>query len=92
MIHTIARFYNTPDKMTGLFMKITDQMIQKCKLVICRGNTKNFKDLWNRDPNELINVIGGCIQLYKEYKDCYMETKDKVADMPKGKTFDFSET
>jgi dynein heavy chain len=40
----------------------------------------------------LIDVLGGCINLYKEYKDCYMETKDKVADMPKGKTFDFSET
>ena len=24
MIHTIARFFNTNDKMTGLFMKITD--------------------------------------------------------------------
>jgi dynein heavy chain len=24
MIHTIARFFNTTDKMTGLFMKITN--------------------------------------------------------------------
>jgi len=31
MIHTIARFYNTADKMTGLFMKITNQMIKNCK-------------------------------------------------------------
>ena len=31
MIHTIARYYNTNDRMTGLFVKITNQMIFNCK-------------------------------------------------------------
>ena len=31
MIHTIARYYNTNDRMTGLFVKITNQMIYNCK-------------------------------------------------------------
>jgi dynein heavy chain len=90
MIHTIARFYNTADKMTGLFMKITNQMIRNCKERILNG--KKTEDLWKRDPGELIEILGSCIKLYREYKACYTETKDKVADMPKGKTFDFSET
>lgn len=34
MIHTIARYYNTNDRMTGLFVKITNQMINQCKLNI----------------------------------------------------------
>lgn len=38
MIHTIARFYNTTDKMTNLFVKITNQMIKNCKKRILNPN------------------------------------------------------
>jgi dynein heavy chain len=31
MIHTIARYYNSPAAMTNLFCKITNQMIINCK-------------------------------------------------------------
>ena len=31
MIHTIALFYKTSDKMTGLFIKITNQMVKNCR-------------------------------------------------------------
>lgn len=47
MIHTIARFYNTTDKMTGLFIKITNQMIKNCKDRIIKkepgDTTANYK-------------------------------------------------
>jgi dynein heavy chain len=34
MIHTIARYYNTNERMTGLFAKITNEMIKNCKRTI----------------------------------------------------------
>jgi len=97
MIHTIARFYNTTDKMTNLFVKITNQMIKNCKKRILNpNNIPNYnpksEEIWKRDPAELNEVLGSCIKLYRKYKECYLETKEKVSEMPKGKTFDFSQS
>ena len=92
MIHTIARFYNTADKMTGLFIKITNQMIENCKHRIAKDETGKTIDIWSREPTQLIEILGSCLKLNQEYKDCYKATKNKVAEMPKGKAFDFSET
>ena len=90
MIHTIARFYNTSDKMTGLFIKITNQMIKNCKDKIMQGGKAD--DVWKRSPAEIIEVLGSCIKLNREYKEAYNVTKEKGAEMPKGKFFNFSET
>jgi len=83
MIHTIARYYNTNDKMTGLFIKITNQMIKQCKNSIlfykkfkeggaAGGGKKQVSDdiLWdhtNYPPEELIPVLRSCIELNTAY-------------------------
>jgi dynein heavy chain len=72
MIHTIARYYNTNERMTGLFMKITASMIKTCKLTILnfararkgelpkKGSPPQDDALWDHDaypPDELIPVF-----------------------------------
>jgi dynein heavy chain len=79
MIHTIARYYNTNDRMTGLFVKITNQMINNCKYNILfykkvKEGTSNpsrkqhigDEVLWdhtNYPPEELIPVLKSCLDL-----------------------------
>ena len=92
MIHTIARYYNTNDRMTELFKKITNQMIICCKNTILDGETSDDK-LWDHErfpPEQLIPVLRSCIDLNKSYQEQYKITKERLMNMPKGKQFEFS--
>ena len=51
MIHTIARYYNTKERMEALFCKITDQMIANCKMQIMSEDSLDA--LWESDPRSL---------------------------------------
>ena len=89
MIHTIARYFGTTERITKLFMKITNQMIATCKLSI---NGRDPVDkIWDKELPFLLTTIEKCLQLNEEYQDQYRLTKEKLMTTPKGKQFDFSE-
>lgn len=90
MIHTIARYYNTTERMTNLFAKITNQMITNCKECVLEGEESEF--LWQKDPLVLVQNLLSCIKLNNEYQEYYRQTKETLLTLPKGKQFDFSET
>jgi dynein heavy chain len=90
MVHTIARYYNTTERMTNLFTKITNQMITNCKHCILDGDDPD--KLWEKDPLILIKNLEWCLKTNESYQEQYRVTKDKLLNLPKGKQFDFSET
>ena len=100
MIHTIARYYSTNDRMTALFACITDQMIVNCKASIwgikpdevTREVDPSLHDsLWEKDEQELVRQLEACLKLSEAYQEQYRLTKKKLQQMPKGKQFDFNE-
>lgn len=89
MIHTIARYYNTPERMTSLFAKITEQMIANCKMHIT--GEESIDTLWESDPQELVRKLEACLKLNEAYQEHYKLTKHKLEQTPKGKQFSFNE-
>merc|ERR1711871_22386 len=86
MMHTIARYYNTSERMTILFRKITNQMITNCRKYV-----EGDKKLWEQDLQQLVEKLQACLHLNEQYQEQYRLTRDKLLTQPKGKQFDFNE-
>eukprot|EP01047_Picozoa_sp_COSAG01_P062772 COSAG01_NODE_8035_length_2947_cov_3.654846_1_plen_857_part_10 len=90
MMHTIARYYNTSERMTTMFCKITNQMITNCKGQVMTEGGKKVA-LWDQEPEGLLKRLEGALALNEAYQEHYRQTKAKLETQPKGKQFDFSE-
>ncbi|XP_071957897.1 dynein axonemal heavy chain 5-like isoform X2 [Antedon mediterranea] len=88
MIHSISRYYNTSERMTSLFVKVTNQMITACKAYItCNGSYT----IWEQPRDEVITKLQASIRLNREYQACFQKTKQKLETMPNERQFEFSE-
>ncbi|KAI8811565.1 dynein heavy chain and region D6 of dynein motor-domain-containing protein [Cladochytrium replicatum] len=88
MIYSISRYYNTSERMTSLFVKITNQMITSCKEYIYKEGGNN---LWDQDRTLLVKKLTDCGRLNEAYQRCFHETKKRLQENPAEKQFDFSE-
>ena len=87
MIHTLSRHYGTDTRMTNLFVRITNQLIECCRNEIYQYD--NVNTLWLTDATQVIKSMRASIELYTVYESNYNQTKAKLSEMSNGKQFNF---
>ena len=63
-------------------------MITACKSYV---SDKGTQTIWSQPQANLIKKLSDCVRLNKEYQACFQRTKEKLAQMPDERPFDFSE-
>ncbi|KAM6935222.1 dynein axonemal heavy chain 5 isoform 3-T3 [Lycodopsis pacificus] len=88
MIHSISRYYNTSEKITSLFVKVTNQMITACKAYVTNNGSNS---IWDQPQQVVADKIKAAIHLNQEYQRYFHKTKEKLEQTPSERQFDFSE-
>ncbi|KAM5298595.1 dynein axonemal heavy chain 8-like [Ctenodactylus gundi] len=89
MIHSVSRYYNTSERMTSLFIKVTNQMVRACKACITDGGTSH---VWDQETPVVLKKIQDCIFLFKEYQTSFHKTRKQILDSSGENSFQVSET
>uniref|UniRef100_F6PHB9 AAA+ ATPase domain-containing protein n=1 Tax=Ciona intestinalis TaxID=7719 RepID=F6PHB9_CIOIN len=87
MIQNISRYYNTSQRMTSLFIKVTNQMVTACRKYITDNGQRR---IWDQDSALVKKKINDCVVLYKEYINGFQRMKVDLQTGPE-KNLDFSE-
>ncbi|NXL61516.1 DYH5 protein, partial [Chordeiles acutipennis] len=88
MIQSISQYYNTSEKISSLFVKVTNQMITACKSYITNNN---MATIWNQPQERVMEKLQATIRLKQEYQNYFHKIKEELKQNPSERQFDFSE-
>ncbi|XP_045906997.1 dynein axonemal heavy chain 8-like isoform X1 [Micropterus dolomieu] len=88
MIYSVSLYYNTSEKISALFVKVTNQMVTACRSYITDNGTSL---IWDQDAEDIIRKMQDCISLYQEYQSRFHKTKAQTMERPGKRPLDISE-
>jgi len=83
LIYEIARFYNTPANMTRLLLKISNQIVRKCKDAIMEPGK-----IWDQDRAKLLATLRVSVEAADTYREHFASISAVLAAAEPPKTFD----
>jgi len=89
MIHTIARYYNTPKALTTLLTSVATQVISQCRSILLQS--RGDSTLWEENPANVVTRLEQCRAIQDAFISAFEVTKAEVAAMPGNQRFDVDE-
>ncbi|XP_060520516.1 dynein axonemal heavy chain 8 isoform X2 [Cylas formicarius] len=74
---TTSRYYNSTSNISALFVKVSNQIIKKCRDYL---NCDGTKTVWNQPKCEVLDKIKACLDLYLKYYQCFRRTKKQIEE------------
>ena len=90
MIYSISRYFSSSSQIESLFEKITNQIIENCKIFV----DSRIQNMWIADSEVRTTLLESCISLNEAFHRCYEEVKEDSeakAALGRGKQFAFDE-
>ena len=90
MIQNISSFFNSSEKVSSLLIKISNQVIERCKHHITDGGKAS---IWDEETVSIEKRIKECIILNQQYKEVYYHVRNQSMGKENGfnTKFSFSE-
>ncbi|XP_019756852.1 dynein axonemal heavy chain 8 [Dendroctonus ponderosae] len=88
MVFTTSRYYNSTGNVTAILVKVSNQIIKKCRDYLdCEGT----RTVWNQPKAVVLDKIKTCLDVYLKYYQCFRRTKKQMEDEGE-KPFECSES